>query len=69
MISLSKHFIKIGVRGTGWKLLRKGGFVFFGTGTYVMDLLSQGGTTTCLSEVLKISVKTPFSWSAQSFKT
>ena len=66
--SRSKHFIMIGVRATGRKSFKQAGFDFLGTGI-IVALLRQVGTAAWLSDVLKMSVKTSDSCSAQSFKT
>ncbi len=68
MTSLSKHFILIGVSAMGQQLFSQDTGDFFGTGMIVVDL-RHVGMTAWLSEVLKISVRTSVSCSAQSFST
>ena len=66
--SRSKHFMIMGVSATGRLALKQDGDDFFGTGMMVAAL-KPDGTMACLREVLKMSVKTSFSSSAQSFST
>ena len=68
MTSRSKHFMIIGVNATGRYSLKQDGTGFFGTGT-MMAALKHAGTVAWFREVLKTSVKTSFSSSAQSFST
>ena len=68
MTSLSKHFTMMGVSATGRQSLKQDGADFFGTGMMVAAL-KHDGTTACLREGLKTSVKTSLSSSAQSFST
>ncbi len=68
MTSRSKHLMIIAVSATGRYSLKHDGDDFFGTGMMVAALKSDG-TTACSREVWKMSVKTSFSSSAQSFST
>ena len=58
--SFSKHFITAGVSAIDG--------LFFGKGTMV-EVFRQGGTVDQDRDWLRILVKTPASWSAQSFST
>ena len=62
-ISLSKHFMMVGVSAMGWWLLRWDTGDFLGTGIMVV-VLKHDGTVALLMEMLKMSVRTSASWSA-----
>ena len=57
LTSLSKHFVMMGVSTMGWKWLRPNTVDFFCTGIMVVALKHEG-TTVCLKEMLKLSVRT-----------
>lgn len=68
LTSFSRHFKMTGVRATGQKSFRHWMVVFCGMGMMVEDF-RQDGTVVCVKDRLNILIKTPVSWSAQSFST
>ena len=68
MTSLSKHFMATDVSAMGLSSFRQVAFVSLGTGTMVV-CLKHVGITESIRDMLKMSVKTPASWSAHARST
>ena len=67
-ISLSKHFLMVGMSAMGRWLLRQDTGVFLGAGIMAV-VLKHDGKVALLREMLKMSVRTSASWSAHPLST